>query len=73
MQRVGPDIAVDELLERFPQANGFLMERGLPCMVCGEPFWGTLGDLARRKGIDDVDALVDGLNAFLGLESGADR
>lgn len=67
-----PDITIEELLERFPRANEYLIERGLPCVVCGEPFWGTLGEFARRKGLADVGDLVRGLNEFLGLEEGGD-
>ncbi|MBD3368442.1 MAG: DUF1858 domain-containing protein [Candidatus Eisenbacteria bacterium] len=59
------DVTIEELLEKAPEANTFLIERGLPCLVCGEPFWGTLEDLARRNGIEDVDALVSEMNAHL--------
>jgi len=55
---------VEKLLDAIPEANEYLIEQGLPCIVCGEPFWGTLGDLARRHGVEDVDALVRGLNAL---------
>lgn len=59
------DTTIDELLEACPEANGYLIERGLPCMVCGEPFWGTVGQLARRHGIEDLESLLEGLNALL--------
>lgn len=59
------ETSVEDLLDLCPAANGHLIERGLPCIVCGEPFWGSVGDLARRYGIDDVDGLVDELNALV--------
>ena len=70
MARVGADITIEELVDRFPGANAFLIERGLPCLVCGEPFWGTLKELSRRHGVDDLDALLRDLNEFLDAGSG---
>lgn len=55
---------VEEILDRCPAANGLLIEKGLPCIVCGEPFWGTLEELARRHGIEDVEGLLSELNAL---------
>ena len=51
---------VDELVWACPGVVRFLIDRGLPCVVCGEPFWGTLEDLARQRGWDDkrIDVLV---------------
>lgn len=60
--RVTAETPVEALLDAVPGANEYLIEQGLPCIVCGEPFWGTLGDLARRHRIEDVEALVRGLN-----------
>jgi len=62
-------VTIEELLDEAPRANTFLIERGLPCLVCGEPFWGTLADLARRNGVEDVDALVSNMNAYLEEEA----
>jgi len=58
---------IEELREAHPELVGFLIEHDLPCVVCGEPFWGTLEELARQKGWDDIriDALVDEFNARL--------
>ena len=56
--------AIDDLCQAHPELVGFLIEHGLPCVVCGEPFWGTLEELARDKGWDDarIDALVGEFN-----------
>lgn len=53
---------VDVLIERYPDLNVFLMERGIFCVQCGEVFWGTLGDLIASKGMD-VDQVVAEINA----------
>lgn len=65
MRHFSRDVTIEELLDEAPEANTFLIERGLPCLVCGEPFWGTLEDLARRNGVEDVDALVRDMNEYL--------
>ena len=55
---------VEDLVEEFPQAIGLFIEHGLPCVVCGEPFWGTIADLAGQKGWDAgrISRLIDQLN-----------
>ncbi len=71
MPRITGSTSIDDLLELLPEANGYLIEQGLPCLVCGEPFWGSIGDLARRRGIEDVDRIVGELNAMLEAKEGS--
>jgi len=56
---------IDDLCQVHPELVSFLIEHGLPCVVCGEPFWGTLEELARQKGWDDarIDTLVGEFNS----------
>jgi len=58
-------------LEEHPAAAGWLLERGIVCLRCGEPFWGTLAELLKNKGHSpaDVEKIVAGLNAFLEEEN----
>jgi len=53
---------VEELVERYPDLAAFLLQRGIVCIQCGEPVWGTIGDLLRAKG-QDVNSVVAELNA----------
>lgn len=55
---------LEDLVVIFPGAVSILLQRNLPCLVCGEPIWGTLGELARSHGWDDgaIAALVEDLN-----------
>ena len=62
---VSLDIQVEELAEKYPQAVGFLTKRGVRCIRCGEPVWGTLGQLLVEDGIENPGQLIDELNAFL--------
>lgn len=49
---ISPDDRIEDLLEKYPGLNAFLMEYGIVCVLCGEPYWGTLGELIARKQLD---------------------
>ena len=57
---------VEELVDKFPGIVGYLGDLGLRCIVCGEPVWGTLGELARDKGFtqEQTDAVIKELNVM---------
>jgi methionine synthase II (cobalamin-independent) len=58
---------VEQLVEQYPQAVGFLTERGIRCLQCGEPFWGRLEELAEDLRGDEARfaEVLDELNAYL--------
>jgi hypothetical protein len=60
---------VDELVAAYPEASGFLADHKVVCIVCGEPYWGTLGELMANKGIDDPDTLLESLKGHLANRS----
>ena len=63
---VDADIQVEELVDRYPEAVGFLADRGVVCIRCGEPYWGTLRELMATKGmLDQVDQTVSELVAHI--------
>jgi hypothetical protein len=43
------ETVIEDLVERFPDAVTFLMEKGIRCLRCGEPIWGTLGAAMDEK------------------------
>ncbi len=55
---------VDDMVQEYPLTVRFLMRKGLPCVVCGEAFWGTLAELCKQKGWNDeqIEALVQEFN-----------
>lgn len=65
---VDRDTPIEELIGRYPRSVRFLMEKGIKCLACGEPIWGTIASSARDKGFSEqeIDVLVQELNAFLG-------
>lgn len=60
------NITIDELVERFPDSANFLRTKGLVCIQCGEPIWGTIEELAKSKGFSDKEIadIVADLNAM---------
>ena len=59
------ETTVEELVERYPDAVGFLARNNVRCVRCGEPLWCTLGELFEEDGIEDPQLLMDKLKRFL--------
>jgi hypothetical protein len=55
MTSIHRGIAIEDLITDYPKSVGFMVQAGLPCFVCGEPIWGTFEEVARTKGMDDVE------------------
>lgn len=55
------DTLIEELLGKSPEKARVFVEMGVPCLVCGEPFWGTVGELCEKYQVD-VDILLKRLN-----------
>lgn len=49
------DISIEELIEEIPASVKYLSEKGIKCIACGEPIWGTLEDAAKEKGFSDIE------------------
>ncbi len=58
------DISIEELVETLPDSIYYLSEKKIQCVVCGEPIWGTLEEVAKSKGFsaEDIDKFVEDLN-----------
>lgn len=61
------DMWIEDILEKFPRAQDFLSEKGIVCIMCGEPVWGTLHDQMDEKGFSDeeMDKIIFELNKFI--------
>ncbi len=64
------NISIEELTDKYPESVTFLRDRGIVCIVCGEPVWGTLEETARIKGFndDEIDRMVVELNDKIASE-----
>ena len=60
---------IEEITEKYPELIGPLREHGIVCIRCGEPIWGTLEEVAREKGIKDIDQLVKEMNRIISKSS----
>jgi hypothetical protein len=60
------DISIEDLVNHNVNSVGYLADKGIKCIACGEPIWGTLEQAAKEKGFNDEDvaAFVRDLNAL---------
>ncbi len=58
------DILIEDLVEDYPFAEEFLRVRGVKCIRCGEPIWGTLEEACKEKGFTDeeIEKVVEEMN-----------
>ena len=61
MERITAQTHIDQLLAKYPSLSKTFVDFGLPCLVCGEPFWGTIETLAQQHNVDALK-LVNILN-----------
>jgi len=61
------DTTIEELINEFPLTVSLLSDKGIRCIVCGEPIWGSLEEAAREKGWNNlqINNLIDELNSIL--------
>jgi len=61
---INRQILVEDLIRDYPFAGRFLSDRGLQCIICGEPVWGTLEELALDKNYTEqqISELISALN-----------
>jgi hypothetical protein len=54
---------IEEIIVEVPDAVTYLMRKGIRCLVCGEPPWGTLKDAALEKGftMSEIEQFVNDL------------
>ncbi len=66
------DILIEELVDNYPFSVRYLMEKGIRCIMCGEPIWGTLEEAAKEKDFDDqsIEGFVAEMNKL--AENGDD-
>lgn len=58
------EIPIEELVKKIPASVAFLRDKGLVCILCGEPVWGTLEELAKSKDFTDeqIATIVEEVN-----------
>jgi hypothetical protein len=53
-------IEIEDLVRNYPFSIRFLAEKGIKCIACGEPIWGTLEEAAKEKNFndDEIDQII---------------
>jgi len=64
MNKITKDTTIEEILEEFPGTVNIFMNYGIPCLVCGEPLWGTVEEAAEKYKVN-LDKLLEKLNQTL--------
>lgn len=69
---INKDILIEDLVNEYPFSVRYLMEKGIRCIMCGEPIWGTLEEAAREKHFSDADieGFVHEMKALAEQDSG---
>lgn len=64
MNKITKDIEIEDLVRILPKAVSYLSDKGIRCLRCGEPIWGSLEEAAKEKGFDDekIEEFVKDLN-----------
>lgn len=52
---ISKDIYIEELVNNYTFSIRYLAQKGIRCIACGEPVWGTLEEAAKEKGFHDSD------------------
>ena len=52
---IDKDTTIEDLITLIPKSVTYLREKGIRCIMCGEPVWGTLETAAKEKGFGDED------------------
>lgn len=63
-QNLTKHILIEDLVEKYPFSVKYLSQKGIRCIRCGEPIWGTLEETAIEKGFDNnvIENFVNDLN-----------
>jgi methionine synthase II (cobalamin-independent) len=58
------ETTIEEIIEKIPDSVKFLSEKGIRCIICGEPVWGTIYDAAKEKGFNEneIELIIKQLN-----------
>lgn len=54
-KQITKETYIEELVEEYPGTVSYLMNKGIRCLVCGEPSWGTIESAAKEKGFSDEE------------------
>lgn len=64
MEKITKEIEIEDLVRILPKSVSYLSDKGIRCLRCGEPIWGSLEEAAKEKGFDEdqINGFVKDLN-----------
>lgn len=64
--KITREMTIEDLVNEKVDSVRYLADRGIKCIACGEPIWGTLEEAAKEKGFSDeeIEQFVRDLNAL---------
>ncbi len=65
--KIKPEDLVEDVIQNYPQTVKVFMDFDFPCLICGEPVWGTIKENADRSGItgDKFRQMMEELNKIV--------
>jgi len=60
--RITPEMTIEEVVVRYPDAVSVFFRHGIPAVSCGAPIWGSVQENAEKYGVKDLEALLRELN-----------
>jgi methionine synthase II (cobalamin-independent) len=60
------DTTIEDLVRAVPKSVAYMRNKGIKCLACGEPMWGTIEEAAKEKGFSDadIDDIIEDLRAL---------
>jgi len=67
-------ITIEDLIEDYPKSVKYLADKGIRCIKCGEPIWGTLEEACLEKDFsqESIDVVISELIEIHNLETTED-
>ncbi len=62
---IDKNIYIEDLVREYPNVISPLADLGIICIACGEPVWGTLEELVDKKGLNNLDQILEKLNKII--------
>ena len=62
---IDKDIYIEDLVRDHPEVVVPLANYGIVCIACGEPVWGTLGELMDKKSIENQSEIIEAINKLI--------
>lgn len=65
--KIDKNITIEDLVDEFPFSVNFLSKKGIKCIACGEPIWGTLEEACIEKNFsqEKIQEFVIELNSLI--------